>query len=54
MLMRCRSEDKAKLLEQIGREIAEDTRFILVNISNGEDISVTQQRHSQGENEKIL
>ena len=54
LLMRCRSEDKAKILEQIGREIAEDTRFILVNISNGEDISVTQQRHSQGENEKIL
>ena len=54
LLMRCRSEDKAQILEQIGQEIAEDTRFIWVNISNGEDISVTQQRHSQGENEKIL
>lgn len=47
LLMRCRAEEKDFILEQIGQFITEGTRYILVNVSKGDDLAVIEQRNSQ-------
>ena len=46
-LMRCRAEEKDFILEQIGQFITEGTRYILVNVSKGDDLAVIEQRHNE-------
>ena len=46
LLVQCRAEEKEFILEQIGEHIKPDTRYILVNISDGDDIAITGHNHS--------
>lgn len=46
LLMRCRAEEKDFILEQIGQFITEGTRYILINVSDGDDFAVIKPLNS--------